>query len=228
MPANGNAPAFDAWLDDFFAAYYGAGPVNATFIGVHDYDAALPDFSENGVAGTLAEMKALLKRSESLPAEPLAIAQNLDKTLADGLPAHPALGARAGPLPAWQPGALHERGHLCRHLAVPDRFRAGWRARPDAIARMAGIPQLAGTGAPERAQAPRRPGSRRRSTSAWAPGSSSPRGSICSAASTASPIPHSGTWRGRPRPPSRRIAATWARCSPVEATAMRAVRMPSR
>jgi hypothetical protein len=32
------APAFKAWLDDFFSAYYRHHPVNATFIGVHQYD----------------------------------------------------------------------------------------------------------------------------------------------------------------------------------------------
>ena len=32
---------FDVWLDEFFAAYYRQQPVNATFIGVHAYDARL-------------------------------------------------------------------------------------------------------------------------------------------------------------------------------------------
>ncbi len=40
------APAFNKWLDDFFHSYYRHRPVNATFIGVHDYDDRLPDFSE--------------------------------------------------------------------------------------------------------------------------------------------------------------------------------------
>ncbi len=36
---------FGAWLGRFFASYYRHRPVNATFIGEHDYDPLLPDFS---------------------------------------------------------------------------------------------------------------------------------------------------------------------------------------
>jgi hypothetical protein len=49
------APAFAAWLDDLFAAYYRRRPVNATFIGVHDYDDRLPDLSASCVATKVAE-----------------------------------------------------------------------------------------------------------------------------------------------------------------------------
>ena len=52
------------WLDRFFDAYYRRRPVNATFIGIHDYDGALPNFSENGAGDTLAEMRALLASVE--------------------------------------------------------------------------------------------------------------------------------------------------------------------
>jgi uncharacterized protein (DUF885 family) len=38
------------WLDQFFASYYRLRPVNATFIGMHDYDGELPDYSSEGVA----------------------------------------------------------------------------------------------------------------------------------------------------------------------------------
>jgi uncharacterized protein (DUF885 family) len=48
------------WLDRFFDSYYRRRPVNATFIGIHDYDAQLPDFSEHGAGDTLAEMRQLL------------------------------------------------------------------------------------------------------------------------------------------------------------------------
>jgi len=50
------------WLDAFFAAYYERRPVNATFIGVHEHDGGLPDFSEAGAGDTLAEMRGLLAR----------------------------------------------------------------------------------------------------------------------------------------------------------------------
>ena len=48
------------WLDRFFECYYRRRPVNATFIGVHDHDGELPDFSENGAGDMLAEMRSLL------------------------------------------------------------------------------------------------------------------------------------------------------------------------
>lgn len=51
-----------AWLDDFFAAYYRRRPVNATFIGVHDHDDRLPDFTPAGVDETVAEMESMLHR----------------------------------------------------------------------------------------------------------------------------------------------------------------------
>lgn len=48
------------WLDRFFESYYARRPVNATFIGVHAHDHALPDWSENGAGDALAEVEALL------------------------------------------------------------------------------------------------------------------------------------------------------------------------
>ena len=50
----------EQWLDRFFAAYYRRRPVDATFIGIHDYDDLLPDHSPQGSAALVAEMAALL------------------------------------------------------------------------------------------------------------------------------------------------------------------------
>jgi uncharacterized protein (DUF885 family) len=79
----GQSP-FNAWLDDFFSAYYRRRPVNATFIGVHPYDHTLPDYSPTGVDETLAEMQGLLNRLHSLPDEPLSPAERIDRRLAEG------------------------------------------------------------------------------------------------------------------------------------------------
>ena len=38
------------WLDQFFVANYRYRPVSATFIGMHDYDNQLPDYSPGAVA----------------------------------------------------------------------------------------------------------------------------------------------------------------------------------
>ncbi len=79
-----NAPEFTTWLDEFFTAYYHRRPVNATFVGVHQYDDQLPDYSEQGAGDTLAEMESLLERLRSLPAEVLTGAESLDRKLAKG------------------------------------------------------------------------------------------------------------------------------------------------
>ncbi|HEY1293030.1 MAG TPA: DUF885 family protein, partial [Chloroflexota bacterium] len=78
------APAFSAWLDSFFGAYYRRRPVNATFIGVHTYDDDLPDLSDRGIADTLSEAEALLEGLRGLPDEPLDHWQRLDRQLAEG------------------------------------------------------------------------------------------------------------------------------------------------
>jgi uncharacterized protein (DUF885 family) len=80
----GPAPALSAWLDDFFASYYRHRPVNATFIGLHQHDDRLPDYSERGVGDALADAELLLKRLASLPDEPLTAEQRLDRRLAEG------------------------------------------------------------------------------------------------------------------------------------------------
>ncbi len=79
-----DAPAFTAWLNDFFDHYYRRRPVNATFIGVHTYDDRLPDYSDNGAGDTLAEMGTLLARLKSLPAESLSVTESIDRRLAEG------------------------------------------------------------------------------------------------------------------------------------------------
>lgn len=80
----GSSPAFDAWLDDFFESYYRHRPVNATFIGIHEYDSRLPDHSDRGRADLRNDLASLRSRLRSLPAEPLDAPQKLDRELAAG------------------------------------------------------------------------------------------------------------------------------------------------
>ena len=80
------------WLDTFFTAYYNRRPVNATFIGMHEMDHQLPDFSEKGAGETVDEMTSLLQRLEKLPAENLSAAENLDRMLAAGYLQNSTLG----------------------------------------------------------------------------------------------------------------------------------------
>lgn len=66
-------------LDAFFDHYYRQRPVNATFTGVHDFDAKLPDWSVNGLAQLDSEMQSLLT---ALDAVDPAQADALDASLA--------------------------------------------------------------------------------------------------------------------------------------------------
>jgi len=82
--ADANRRAFDAWRDDFFAHYHVRRPVNATFIGIHTHDHDLPDFTPDGRAQTLAEMRDLRARLAALPIDGLTEAQWHDRLLIDG------------------------------------------------------------------------------------------------------------------------------------------------
>jgi uncharacterized protein (DUF885 family) len=70
-------------MDAFFASYYRRRPVNATFIGVHDFDDSLPDLSESGAGDALADIDDLLRRSGE-PRESLSPVEALDRRLARG------------------------------------------------------------------------------------------------------------------------------------------------
>ena len=48
-----------ATLERFFDSYYHLRPVNATFTGVHDHDDRLPDWSPDGVAASVDEMRSI-------------------------------------------------------------------------------------------------------------------------------------------------------------------------
>lgn len=134
--------AATAVLDDFFAAYYRRRPVNATFIGVHEHDAALPDLSERAVGETLDEIESLLRRLRALPSEPLASARSIDRALAEGFLE----------IQRWEYGSTHfHRGNpsfytgeatfgvlshfLARSAPLADRVAA-------ATARMQAVPHL--------------------------------------------------------------------------------------
>lgn len=79
-----NRRVFDAWLDDFFADYYEQRPVNATFVGLHDHDHALPDLSPEGMTDLARTARALRDRLAAIPDAGLAEAQRHDRLLADG------------------------------------------------------------------------------------------------------------------------------------------------
>jgi hypothetical protein len=57
------------WLDDVLDVYMRDRPVNATFIGVHDHDHALPDLTEGGMGDVAARMEGHLARARRLEGE---------------------------------------------------------------------------------------------------------------------------------------------------------------
>ncbi|HVH31962.1 MAG TPA: DUF885 family protein, partial [bacterium] len=102
--ANTVAPRLTAALDAFFAWFYRTFPVSATFIGVHEYDHRLPDFSEHALGDTLAVLTGLQRELRGLPAEPLTAGERLDRTLAEG----------ALEIFHWEIGSRHfARGNPC-------------------------------------------------------------------------------------------------------------------
>ena len=82
------------WLDDVLDAYMRDRPVNATFVGVHDYDHRLPELTDEGVGDVAAAMEGHLARAVRLDGErgtpapgpddaPLRV-EAVDRTLAEG------------------------------------------------------------------------------------------------------------------------------------------------
>ncbi|HEU5012879.1 MAG TPA: DUF885 domain-containing protein [Roseiflexaceae bacterium] len=150
-----HAPAFQNWLDAFFASYYRHRPVNATFVGVHDYDDRLPDFSEQGIAAVQSDMAALLQQLGVLPDEPLRAAETLDRRLAEGFLR----------IQQWEYDSLHfARGNPCVYtgeaafgvLSLLRRPFAPLQERlAHAAARMDAIPALLEQGQANVRQAPR-------------------------------------------------------------------------
>lgn len=51
------------WLEDFFRSYFKFRPVNATFIGIHEYDGDLPDYSPEGLDKLQQSMGDLIDRA---------------------------------------------------------------------------------------------------------------------------------------------------------------------
>jgi uncharacterized protein (DUF885 family) len=72
------------WLDRFFESYYRHRPVNATFIGHHEYDDRLPDYSRDAVESLLDETTSLRNELERLPPGEISDFERIDLKLARG------------------------------------------------------------------------------------------------------------------------------------------------
>ncbi|MFN8062567.1 MAG: DUF885 family protein [Vicinamibacterales bacterium] len=71
-------------LDVFLDHYYSRRPVNATFTGVHTFDAAMPDWSPDGLEGLRTEMWALRDRvRREAPPDAARFPEGVDLQIAD-------------------------------------------------------------------------------------------------------------------------------------------------
>jgi Bacterial protein of unknown function (DUF885) len=149
-----NAPQFKCWLDDFFASYYRRRPVSATFVGVHDYDERLPDFSEQGLGDTLADAESLLARLRALPTEPLSEAARLDRMLAEGFLELQRWELADGRFTWRNPSALTGEAAFGVISLLRRPFAPIEQRLEAAIARMESIPKLLATRAQNVPMAP--------------------------------------------------------------------------
>ena len=77
MTVHGGTVEPDAPMGAFLESYYRLRPVNATYTGCHDHDHRLPDWSSNGIARQLADMRRIRVQlaevgASSLPAATIA------------------------------------------------------------------------------------------------------------------------------------------------------------
>lgn len=117
----------DAWMDEFFATLFTHRPIDATFVGVHEHDAAMPDFSAAGVAAQIADLDRL---SDDLGAiavtEPMP-EQLIDRRVATGYLSSQQALWRSGHAPHFDPAAVTASallgviGLLRRPFAPPEQ-----------------------------------------------------------------------------------------------------------
>jgi hypothetical protein len=79
-----NEIAFDLWFHEFLDDYLKRRPVSATFMGAHQYDHALPDFSVEADADLSSSARDLIAALDAIPNEGLTETQIYDRILARG------------------------------------------------------------------------------------------------------------------------------------------------
>ena len=76
--------AFERFYQQFFYALLRRQPVTASFMGRHEYDCLLPDYSAEGCESHIKEMREQLNESRSFAVADLTDRQRLDKKLLEG------------------------------------------------------------------------------------------------------------------------------------------------
>lgn len=75
---------FDIWFERLLELVLARHPVDATFLGAHQFDATLPDYSYEADADWMARLGELVRALDSMPGEGLSHAQLYDRILARG------------------------------------------------------------------------------------------------------------------------------------------------
>lgn len=83
-PATADAPtAFATFVDEYYAALFAFEPNQATYAGIHDHDAKLPDYSAASIKARAAALKAQQEKLKALRAGKLSDAEALDAETLD-------------------------------------------------------------------------------------------------------------------------------------------------
>ena len=121
--------------------------MNGTFIGVHDWDDRLPDYSENGLADAQSETKGLLARFRDLPADPRASPWDaLDCDLAGGFLEIDLWEQASGHGPRGNPCVFTGEAIFGVIALLLRPFAPASERLAHAAARMAAIPRLLAQG----------------------------------------------------------------------------------
>lgn len=79
-----NQESVNKFLDEFLDEYFRRRPVNASFVGKHEYDSKLPDFSKSGIVDTIESMEELLILCNSIDESGINSQTIIDKKIAKG------------------------------------------------------------------------------------------------------------------------------------------------
>src|SRR5215471_4979415 len=76
--------AMPAFVDDYFDALFEWNPTTATFIGFHQYDSKIEDFSRASVQRRIEKLKQLQSALESARSDKLTADEEIDAEILDG------------------------------------------------------------------------------------------------------------------------------------------------
>src|SRR5580704_14590087 len=80
-PGTGQDGQYESLAQTYYTTYFKLNPLNATFVGVHDYDAQLGDFSAAGVQQELALDRDTWTKLQAIDRSTLSPSVALDATL---------------------------------------------------------------------------------------------------------------------------------------------------